>query len=319
MVSHGSLVRRSLPAISGFRDYFTLRLYAAPTPTPASSLSIVGQLAAFRASLLCSPQAISQATTLNLGGYSFGEHLLVPVGGKVRMRGDPLALVIAHTPNAAEAGAAAVRVDYSPLAHRFELPGPPHASADVLAIDDLQTGDAAALLAGSHAVVSAIYTTPYQAHMATEREAGVAYWEDESGVLLRGQRLWDEPRARLVVIYGSHNPHWSLGYLSAILSLPRERLRVITPPTGGSFGGRQDVYPAAAVALAAYHTGCPVRLEYTRREVMEAAPKRHPYTIRAEMGACRNPQGATLTALRIDIDANTGAYDSAGRYIPGTP
>jgi hypothetical protein len=123
----------------------------------------------------------------------------------------------------------------------------------------------------------------------------------------------------LTVICGSHEPHWNRAYLAQILGLAPERIRVINPPMGGSFGGRQDVYPMAAAALAAYHVRKPVKLVYSRREVMDAAPKRHPYTIRAAVGGrwetAAGRRTPRLTGLQVEIEANTGAYDSAGRYI----
>lgn len=288
-----------------------------------------------------------------LGGYSQDEHLLAPVGGKVRMLGDPIALVIGRTPEAAEAGADAVQVEFAVLPHTFDVTDALAAGAirihesNLLATAEAHTGDAAAALARSDVVVSATYRTTFQAHMAMERESAVAYW-DADGLL--------------TVICGSHEPHWNRAYLSTILGLPVERIRVINPPMGGSFGGRQDVYPMAAAALAAYHLRKPVKLAYSRREVMDAAPKRHPYTLRGTVGGRwadpgqlrpadgippaepgKRPQAPTrahpsaaeaasqfqaaglqpltssaiplLTALQLEIEANTGAYDSAGRYI----
>ncbi|MGC8781869.1 MAG: molybdopterin cofactor-binding domain-containing protein, partial [Anaerolineae bacterium] len=247
---------------------------------------------------------------IGLGGYSQDEHLLAPVGGKVRMLGDPIALVVGRTTEAAEAGAEAVRVEFAVLPHTFDVANALAADAirihesNLLATFEAHTGDAAAALSASDAVVAATYRTSFQAHMAMEREAAVAYWDEEG---------------RLTVICGSHEPHWNRRYLATILGMSIERLRVINPPMGGSFGGRQDVYPMAAAALAAYHVRKPVKMVYSRREVMDAAPKRHPYTIRATMGARRpaenGHQEPILTGLQVEIEANTGAYDSAGRYI----
>jgi len=254
---------------------------------------------------------------IGLGGYSQDEHLLAPVGGKVRMLGDPIALVVGRTAEAAEAGAEAVRVEFAALPHTFDVADALAADAirvhesNLLAAFEAHTGDAAAALAASDAVVTATYRTTFQAHMAMEREAAVAYW-DEAGA--------HDHTPVLTVICGSHEPHWNRQYLATILGLPVERLRVINPPMGGSFGGRQDVYPMAAAALAAYHVRKPVKMVYSRREVMDAAPKRHPYTIRGTVGARwatadDGRRTAVLTGLQVEIDANTGAYDSAGRYI----
>ena len=270
---------------------------------PAPALALPGVVAVLT--------AVDVPGENSLGGYSLDEHLLAPIGGKVRMVGDPIALVIGVTPEAAEAGASAVRVGFEVLPHTFEITGALEPGAiqihenNLLATAEAHTGDAAAALAGSDVVVTATYCTGFQAHMAMERESGVAYWSED---------------AVLTVICGSHEPHWNRAYLATILGLPLDRIRVINPPMGGSFGGRQDVYPMAAVALAAYHLRKPVKLAYSRREVMDAAPKRHPYTLRCTVGAkITTPAGAqvdaVLTGMQIDIEANTGAYDSAGRYI----
>ena len=250
---------------------------------------------------------------IGLGGYSQDEHLLAPVGGKVRMLGDPIALVVGRTPEAAAAGADAVRVEFAVLPHTFDVAGAEAPDAirihenNLLATAAAHTGDASAALAGSDVVVSATYRTTFQAHMAMERESAVAYWDEAD---------------RLTVICGSHEPHWNRAYLCTILGLPIERIRVINPPMGGSFGGRQDVYPMAAAALAAYAVRKPVKMVYSRREVMDAAPKRHPYTLRGTVGGRWHAVGGEdgqqvprLTALQMEIEVNTGAYDSAGRYI----
>jgi xanthine dehydrogenase molybdenum-binding subunit len=240
----------------------------------------------------------------SLGGYSVGEHLLAAVGDTVRMIGDPVALVIGVSPEAAAAGAQAVHVEYEVLPHTTEIihalePGarPIHPGGNLLASEAVHTGDITAALARSDVVVETAYQTSFQAHMALEREAAVGYIYEEG---------------RLTVICGSHEPHWNRGYLATILGLPLEQIRVITPPMGGSFGGKQDVWPMAATALAVYHLRQPVRLAYTRQEVMDATPKRHPYTCHCRVGATAT---GTLTGMSFDARINTGAYDSAGRYL----
>jgi CO/xanthine dehydrogenase Mo-binding subunit len=117
----------------------------------------------------------------------------------------------------------------------------------------------------------------------------------------------------LTVVGGSHEPHWQAGYIAQTLGLSPEQVRVIHPPTGGSFGSRQDPWPLVAAGLMAYLVKNPVRLAYSRREVFDATPKRHPYRVRMEVGAAANGR---LTGIRVRIQANTGGYDSAGYWIP---
>jgi aldehyde oxidoreductase len=241
----------------------------------------------------------------SLGGYSVDEHLLAAVGGTVRMMGDPVALVIGDSPEAAAAGAAALVVAYEVLPHTTGIEDalapdalPIHAGGNLLAEDSITHGDMDQALAASAVTVDVTYQTSFQAHMTLEREAALGYVDEEG---------------RITVVAGNHEPHWDRAYLATILGLPIEGVRVITPPTGGSFGGRQDIWPLAATALAVYHLRGPVRLAYSRREVMLAAPKRHPYTGHCTVSATAD---GALTALHYDAAVNTGAYDSAGRYIP---
>ncbi|MBI4786568.1 MAG: molybdopterin-dependent oxidoreductase [Chloroflexi bacterium] len=239
-----------------------------------------------------------------LAGYSLDEHLLAPVGGKVRMIGDPIALVIGDSRQAAARGAQAVRVEYEILPHTTEITHALepdalliHDQGNLLASDSIQRGDVASALSASEVVVETKYETSFQAHMALEREAALGFI-DEQG--------------RVAVMCANHEPHWNRDYLARILGLPPEQIRVITPPIGGSFGGKQDTWPLAAVALAAYHVRQRVQIAYTRREVMDAAPKRHPYTCDCVVGA---QSDGTLTAMKFDAQINKGAYDSAGRWI----
>ncbi len=240
-----------------------------------------------------------------LGDYSIDEPLFAPVGGTVRMLGDPVALVLGVTREAAALGAKAVRVGYLPLPHTTEVVHaldpeamPIHAAGNLLAEDSIRTGDAAAAWSEAEVVVQADYATSFQAHMAIEREAALGYI-DEAG--------------RIAVIGANHEPHWGRSYLARILGLPEDGIRVITPPIGGSFGGKQDIWPLAAAAVAAYHLRQPVQLAYSRREVMEAAPKRHPYACHCVIGAKRDGR---LLGMKFDALINKGAYDSAGRYVP---
>jgi CO/xanthine dehydrogenase Mo-binding subunit len=126
---------------------------------------------------------------------------------------------------------------------------------------------------------------------------------------------YQDEEGRITVVGGHQQPHWAHGYIARLLGLPWDGVRVITPPIGGAFGGKQDPWPLMAGALAAFHApdGRPVRLAYSRRESFHASPKRHPYRLHFRVGASR--EGA-LRGLALRIVADTGAYDSDGYYIP---
>jgi aldehyde oxidoreductase len=241
----------------------------------------------------------------DLDGYSRNEHLLAAPSDSVRMIGDAVALVVAETSEAAKAAAAAVDVEYEPLPHTYDAleaisPGaaPIYHDGNLLNSQMIQHGDLDRAMSDAKVVLETHYQTPFMEHSALERETVLSYI-DEQG--------------RVTVVGGHQEPHWAQGWTANMLALPPDRVRVITPPMGGAFGGKQDPWPLMACALAAYHVRRPVRLTYSRRESFDASPKRHPYGMDYRIGARAD---GTLTGLSLQILANTGAYDADGYFIP---
>ena len=112
---------------------------------------------------------------------------------------------------------------------------------------------------------------------------------------------------------GNHEPFYQQKYIANSLALLLEHVRVILPPTGGSFGGKQDPWPFIATTLMTQAVHRPVRLIYSRTESFDATPKRHPYVVHNKIGATAEGR---LTGIRVCIDANTGGYDAGGQHIP---
>ena len=240
-----------------------------------------------------------------LGDYSQEEPVLCPIGATVRMVGAPIALVVAETAAAAQAGLAAVEVGYEILPHVFVpeealRPGAVYIAGrnNVLSTHEVKHGDLDAAFTASAAIVEAQYRTAFLEHSALERETLLGYF-DAAGCL--------------TVTGGTHQPFYQQKYIANALALSPAQVRVIMPPTGGSFGGKQDPWPFIATALMTQAVRRPVRLLYARTESFDASPKRHPYVVRNKIGAA---QDGRLTGIRVRIDANTGGYDAGGQYIP---
>ncbi len=240
-----------------------------------------------------------------LEGYSRDEHLLAPLGDSVRMIGDAVVVVVAESPEIAASGAAAVQVEYKPLPHTYDAVEAMSARApciyphgNVLRDYEICHGDLESAMASAGLILETHYETPFMEHSALERETVLSYRDDED---------------RITIVGGHQQPHWARGWTATLLGLPEDRVRVIIPPMGGAFGGRQDPWPLMVTALAAYHVQRPVRLTYSRRESFDASPKRHPYHMDYRVGATAD---GTLTGLHLRLVANTGAYDSDGYYIP---
>jgi CO/xanthine dehydrogenase Mo-binding subunit/aerobic-type carbon monoxide dehydrogenase small subunit (CoxS/CutS family) len=242
-----------------------------------------------------------------LEGYSRGEPLLNPIGASVRAIADAVAILVGESNEIAHGGAAAVHVEYEPLPPIYDpvqamQPGavPIHSGGNVLSSYEIHFGDLASAMAVSDVTVETHYETPFLEHSALERETVLSYVDEEG---------------RVTVIAGHQEPHWARDWIARLLDLPPERVRVIVPPMGGAFGGKQDPWPLMAGALAAYHAPDrrPVRLAYSRRESFDASPKRHPYRVDYRLGATAD---GTLTGLHLRFVANTGSYDADGYHIP---
>jgi CO/xanthine dehydrogenase Mo-binding subunit/aerobic-type carbon monoxide dehydrogenase small subunit (CoxS/CutS family) len=239
-----------------------------------------------------------------LGDYSRNEPVLTPIGETLRMKGAPIAIVVARSPTQAEEALRAIDAVCQPLPHTFALEEtlaedalPIYPAGNILTEEAEQRGDIQQILGTSDFLLETEYRTAWQEHAALEREALLGYYDHQG---------------RLTVVGGTHQPHWQQGYIAAALNLDPEQVRVIMPPTGGSFGGKQDPWPFIATALAVYSTQKAVRLAYSRSESFLASPKRHPYRVRYRIGATRDGE---LTGIQARVSANTGGYDAHGQYI----
>ena len=237
--------------------------------------------------------------------YSADEPILTPVGDTVRMLGAPVALVIAESEDQAQAGVETTAAQYEPLPYTFDLDEalrpdayPIMEGGNILSTYEIKHGDFDSVFAESDQILEVTYQTAYLEHTALERETLVGYLEDTD---------------RITVIGGVHQPHKQQYFIADMLELPQDQVRVIVPPTGGSFGGKQDPWPFMAIALAVYHVKHPVRLAFSRAESFEVSPKRHPFRMTYRIGATRLGR---LKGVHVRIDCNTGGYDNGGRMIP---
>ncbi len=117
------------------------------------------------------------------------------------MIGDAVALVVGESPEAAAAGAAAVRVEYQPLPHTYDAVEamaqdavPIYPAGNVLSSREIQHGDLEAALAGADVVLETEYQTPFMEHSALERETVLSYVDDEG---------------RVTIVGGHQQPHWA--------------------------------------------------------------------------------------------------------------
>jgi CO/xanthine dehydrogenase Mo-binding subunit len=121
-------------------------------------------------------------------------------------------------------------------------------------------------------------------------------------------------RAGGVIVYApNQSPFVNHGNLALVLDLPHNLVRVIQPPVGGSFGGKDDIIyeSSAQAARLAMVTGRPVRMVFTREESLIASYKRDPMRMHVRLGADRD---GTLRACCFDGLLDSGAYASESPF-----
>ncbi len=218
---------------------------------------------------------------------------------KVRHAGDPVAAVAAVDAETAAGALQLIRVDYEtlPLVDSFDAAmaddAPAiHVGGNLRLQLDHRRGDIDAAFARAAHIVEDVYVTPRQMHGFMETEGGAVVPEAD-GTLT-------------VAVGGQHGSRDRM-QLARILALPEEKIRVITSPTGGAFGGKDELTVQPAMALLALKSGRPVRLQLDRFESVLAGIRRNPMTIRMKT-AC-DAEGR-LIAQAVDVTSECGAYAS---------
>ncbi len=236
----------------------------------------------------------------NLHGLIRRDHRVL-CDSRVRYRGDAIALVVGESEEAAERGRDLVHVKYSPLdviATMDEAMADGaveiHPGGNVMGDKRIRKGDVEKALAEAHVVVSDTFNTQTVDHAFLDLEAGTGHWDGQT-LTLRAAGQWVHEERRLIAL---------------ALGMPLEQVRVIQPPTGGAFGGREDISIQIYLGLAALqHPGKTVGLRYSREESMRARHKRHALRINFTLAADKE---GTLTAARVIVHSDEGAYASTG-------
>jgi CO/xanthine dehydrogenase Mo-binding subunit len=157
--------------------------------------------------------------------------------------------------------------------------------------DDVEAG-----LEQADVVVESRFETGFVEHAYIEPEAGFA------------RRVGD----RIEVQVATQAPYNHREDIAKILGLPPDSVRIIPTAVGGGFGSKLDMSVQPFLALAAWVTGRPVRMVYSRTESMMASTKRHPARMRSRIGASKDGR---LVAIDFEADFNTGAYSSWGPTV----
>ena len=219
--------------------------------------------------------------------------------GEVNHVGDPVAAVFAQDKYLAVDAAEDVLVEYESLPVVVD-PEAALAEGSALVHEALGTnrshewslggGDVDAALAEAEVVVERRIVNHRTAGAAIEPRGVVA--EYRGGALT----MWSSTQV----------PHFVRLFMSLMLGLSEERVRIIAPEVGGGFGSKLQVYgEEALLAWAARHLGRPVKWTETRSENMAVSHHGRDQIATVRFGAKRD---GTITAIHSRIVADLGAY-----------
>src|SRR3712207_4454538 len=223
-------------------------------------------------------------------------------GERIHHVGEPVAMVLADSPHAAEDGADAVAVEYEPQEPVVSLEAAlaegartVHEGAEGNVLLDVPGPDdpeVDAAFEEAPVVVEATFTTGRVTAVPMEGRACMAEWDGRED--------------RLVLYTSTQVPYIVRTALADILDLPQQRIRVIAPDVGGGFGQKCVVSrEEALVSIAAQRLRRPVKWTEDRQENLTAAF--HGHEQRYEASAAFDEEGRLL-ALRADIACDVGAY-----------
>ncbi|MFF8808315.1 molybdopterin-dependent oxidoreductase [Streptomyces omiyaensis] len=238
----------------------------------------------------------------------------------VRYVGQRVAAVVADGEQAAEEGCRRIEVTYGELPYVVDpeeamRPGAPviHAGkgpeARIARVENNVAGEVHGEIgsvedgfAEADVVYEETFRTQRVQHAGLETHGCVAYFEPKE----------DGTGERLTVRSSTQTPFLTRRALCALYGLPEDEVRVVAGRVGGGFGGKQEMLTEDVVTLAALKLRRPVKLEYTRAEQFYGATTRHPFTIGVKAGARKD---GTLTAVRMRVVSNTGAYGNHGPAV----
>lgn len=223
-------------------------------------------------------------------------------GNSIRHAGEPVAIVLADSPHAAEDGADAVQVDYERQEPVVSLDAALAEDArtvhdemednvllDVRVPDDPEVDEP---FEEAPAVIEATFTTGRVAAVPMEGRACLAEWDGRED--------------KLVLYTSTQVPHIVRTALADVLDLPQQRIRVVAPDVGGGFGQKCVVSrEELLVSIAAQRLGRPVKWVEDRQENLTASF--HGHEQRYEVSAAFDEEGRIL-ALKADIACDVGAY-----------
>ncbi|MEQ8347321.1 MAG: xanthine dehydrogenase family protein molybdopterin-binding subunit [Sneathiellaceae bacterium] len=233
-------------------------------------------------------------------------------GDTVRFVGDPIAVVIAQSRNAAQDAAELIVVDYDEKPSVSSLDAVMNGGAPAVWADAPDNICCGARHGDATATAAAFDKAHHVAKLRIVNQRLVGNAMEPRSVLA----VPDGPDGHLTLNIGSQNPSTVKAIISgAVFGFPDTQLRVLVEDIGGGFGVKANPYVEDALAVyAARKLGKPVKWRADRGEEFVGVMAGRDQINEAELAV--DAEGRIL-GLRVRTHANLGAYAATvGPLIP---
>lgn len=217
---------------------------------------------------------------------------------KIRFMGEALAAVAAESEEAAEEALSRIIVEYEELPPILDFRKADDPDAPLINPPEPNTvfsrrvisGDAKAAMERADVVVRNSYSSPRWEHFYMEPEAGLGYIDDDGRIFLN---------------VPSHEPFEGHSFISSLLDIDEDRIRIFCPTMGGNFGGREDYVTAGVLSLLVYKTRKPVRIVFSREESLLGSSKWFGFQVDCATGATKDGK---LVAIDTQVLVDGGNW-----------
>lgn len=214
---------------------------------------------------------------------------------KVYSNGQPVALVVADTPERARHAASLLRIRYQEEKHTTDF----FRNLNKATLQEggwsrpTYTRGEEDAWTKSDVKMEAEYNLPMETHNPMEMHAIIAHWEAED---------------RLTVYTKTQGPRDTVGALAQAFQLDEKNIKAIAAYVGGGFGSALRTWPhEIAAVIAAKKLKRPVKLMLSRDQMFTMVGYRPMAWQKLSLGASRDGK---LTAIRHEAIGNTSSYEN---------
>lgn len=229
----------------------------------------------------------------------------------IRYVGDCVAMVAAQSKALVDDALEAIEVEYEKLPGVYTIEdalaeGAPlvHPQYQNNIFSDsyypIRKGDIEKGFEQAEVIIEREYRTQYIEHSYIEPEAALAFPDPNSGIM--------------TVYASAQNPFFTRRYISDVLGVPLNKVRMVQAVLGGSFGGKEEGVGlvAARAAYLSHLTQKPVKMVFSREDSFLESSKRHPFRLRYKVGVMKNGRIVAFEGEQVD---NCGAYNNQTQFM----